>query len=76
MILNNAFTIYKKNNKIYLKNSMGKETLIKQKEKGNFLSVLKDFRDRAPLNKELYESPIPLGGLGYLGYEFSAKSKK
>ena len=26
MILNNAFTIYKKNNKIYLKDSSGKDT--------------------------------------------------
>ncbi|MDE5592119.1 MAG: anthranilate synthase component I family protein, partial [Helicobacter sp.] len=36
-----------------------------------FLDYLKVFRDLAPsLGEELFDLPLPLGGVGYLGYEF------
>lgn len=70
MVLKNAFTIYKKNNKYFLKDYNNKEYSIKQNKKNGFLSLLKEFRKRTPDNKELYEFPLPLGGVGFLGYEF------
>jgi len=69
IVVNEAFTIYKKSAKYYLKDTSGKDYYIKGKN-DNFLSILKRFRKRAPDNKELYEFPIPLGGVGFLGYEF------
>ncbi len=69
IVLKEAFLIYKKNGKYYLKDYNGKDYLIKSKS-GGFLEILKEFRNRAPEDKELYEFPLPLGGVGYLGYEF------
>ncbi|MCK4798577.1 MAG: chorismate-binding protein [Spirochaetes bacterium] len=69
MILKEAFTIYKYKGKYILKEPNGKKYLIKG-SKGGFLSILRQFRNLAPDNKELYEFPIPLGGIGFLGYEF------
>ncbi len=70
MVLKNAFTIYKNNNEYFLKNHNNKKYLIKRNKKCDFLSLLKEFRKRAPDNKELYEFPLPLGGVGFLGYEY------
>lgn len=69
ILLKEAFTIYKMNYKYYLINPNGKKYLIKTIKKG-FLEILKEFRERAPKNEKLYEFPIPLGGIGYLGYSF------
>ncbi|HOV12743.1 MAG TPA: chorismate-binding protein [Spirochaetota bacterium] len=69
LILKEAFTIYKEKDKYYLKNPNGKKYSVGN-VKGGFLQILKEFRDRAPENQNLYEFPIPLGGLGYLGYEY------
>lgn len=69
IILKEAFTVYKYHREYYLKDSNDKKFVLKGSN-GNFLNILKVFRNRAPENKELYEFPIPLGGIGYLGYEF------
>lgn len=69
ILLKEAFTIYKKENKYYLINPDGKKYLIKWGKK-SFLDIIKEFRERAPKNETLYEFPIPLGGIGYLGYNF------
>jgi len=69
ILLKEAFTIYKKDNRYYLINPDGKKYLIKAGKKG-FLDIIKEFRERAPKNENLYEFPIPLGGIGYLGYNF------
>ncbi|MBN2545887.1 MAG: chorismate-binding protein [Spirochaetes bacterium] len=69
MIIKEAFTIYKKSGKYILKDVNNKRFEVKVSKKG-FLGILKEFRQRAPQIKELYEFPIPLGGLGFLGYEF------
>ena len=68
MILKKAFLIYRYKNKYFLKNPDGKKYSIKSNKK-NFLSILKEFRKRAPKDKELYDFPLPLGGIGFLGYE-------
>lgn len=70
MLLKNAFTVYKYKNEYFLKDYNNKKYLIKKNKKCGFLSLLKEFRKRAPDNKELYEFPIPLGGVGFLGYEY------
>ena len=70
MLLKNAFTIYKYKNEYFLKDYNNKKYLIKRNKKCGFLSLLKEFRKKAPDNKELYEFPIPLGGVGFLGYEY------
>ena len=70
MIVKNAFTIYKKKGDYFLKSFNNKEFFIKGGKKCGFLRLLRQFRDRAPENNELYEFPIPLGGAGFLSYEF------
>jgi anthranilate synthase component I len=74
MILKEAFTLYKKNEKFFLKNQNGKQYSIIPKN-GSFLQILKEFRERSPVTENLYEFPIPLGGLGYLGYEFFSEAE-
>jgi len=69
MILKEAFTIYKEKDKYSLLNPNGKKYSIKG-IKNDFLSILQEFRNRCPQDQKLYEFPIPLGGIGYLGYEF------
>jgi anthranilate synthase component I len=70
MILKEAFTVFKKNGEYFLKDYNGRDFLIKGGAKLGFLNILKKFRNRAPEAKELYEFPLPLGGAGFLGYEF------
>jgi anthranilate synthase component 1 len=60
MLLKEAFTIYKKDGKNFLKNPDGRNYRIKGRD-GNFLSLLKEFRNRAPLDENLYEFPLPTG---------------
>ena len=69
LIMKEAFTVYKEKNKYFLKNPDGKKFTI-DNAKGGFLQILKEFRDRTPEVNNLGDFPIPLGGLGYLGYEF------
>lgn len=69
MIAKEAFTIFKKHGRYFLKDYNNKKFEIKPPKKG-FLGILNEFRKRAPELKELYEFPIPLGGAGFLGYEF------
>lgn len=69
MIVKEAFTVFKKNGRYFLKDYNNRKFEVKASKKG-FLGILNEFRKRAPEVKELYEFPIPLGGLGFLGYEF------
>jgi len=69
MVLKEAFTIYKQSNKYFLKNPDGKKYIITG-NKNSFLKIIKEFRDRSPKDNKLYEFPIPLGGIGFIGYEF------
>ncbi len=75
VLLNEAFTIYKKDNSYFLKNPDNRNFKLTG-IKGGFLSLIKEFRDRAPDPGNNYDKPIPLGGIGYLGYEFFAEIEK
>lgn len=69
MILDEAFTIYKINNKYNLRSPDGKNFTFNTNLK-KFLSVLEEIRKKSPVCNMLGEIPIVLGGIGYLGYEF------
>ena len=69
LILKEAFTLYKESDKYFLKNADNDKKFLLSTSK-NFLYLLEEFRKRAPIAEGLSEFPIPLGGLGYLGFEF------
>lgn len=69
LIMKNAFTLYKKDTGYFLLNPNGGNFNLKTRQK-SFLDILTQFREKAPEDPTLYEYPIPLGGIGYLGYEF------
>ncbi|MCG8570201.1 MAG: anthranilate synthase component I family protein [Spirochaetes bacterium] len=69
MIIDEAFTILKKYQKVYLRTKDKKSYAINSRLE-HFLEILEEFRSRAPDPQELSEIPLPLGGLGFLGYEF------
>ncbi|WP_257874292.1 anthranilate synthase component I family protein [Helicobacter sp. 13S00482-2] len=71
MMLKSAFTIVKLGNKYLLKQSDFELDLKTIDENKKFLDWLEFFRKLAPNKPENLEGiPLPLGGMGYLGYEF------
>ncbi len=69
VVIKEAFTVYKKEGGYFLKNPDNKNYKLTGVKNG-FLSIVKGFRDRAPMSDNHYDKPIPLGGVGFLGYEF------
>lgn len=73
LVLKEAFRITQEGKAYYLRNGEQKYSLelIPMPKNPNFLDYLKVFRDLTPpLGEEFMDLPIPLGGVGYLGYEF------
>lgn len=80
LILNEAFRIYKENGSYYLVYAGEKKPLqevlagfreSQENKQFDFLSCLAYFREFAPNVENLPQGlPLPLGGAGYLGYEF------
>ncbi len=68
LLIDEAFTIYKENGQYYLRNPDTKRYSLSTSKK--FLDILEEFRRRAPFSDEIVHIPLPLGGIGYLGYEF------
>lgn len=68
LLIDEAFTVYKENSQYFLRNPDGKKYTLTTGKK--YLDVLAEFRKRAPFSEEIVNIPLPLGGIGYLGYEF------
>lgn len=69
LVLDEAFRLYEKSGVRYLKKK-GEEASELSGDYRDFLDALKAIQRRAPKAEEFYEFPIPLGGTGFLGYEF------
>lgn len=70
MILKEAFTIYKEKERYILKGADNKKFNITTSLK-SYLPIIDEFRKRAPEPPPgLDDLRLPLGGLGYLGYEY------
>ncbi len=68
LILKEAFRITQENQKISLIHEDFNHTF---KDSQNFLQILETLRNLAPTPQNLPQDlPLPLGGVGYLGYEF------
>src|SRR6056297_3234929 len=67
IVLEEAFSVVKKEN-AYYKIQNGDQ----QKLEGftEFMDVVNHYRQKAPNEKVTQDYPIPVGGLGYLGYEY------
>ncbi|MGC9312887.1 MAG: chorismate-binding protein [Sediminispirochaetaceae bacterium] len=69
LMVNEAFTVFEKNRKIFLQIE-GKNYQIRN-HKGDILDALLYFaRQHSPLHQDL---PFPAGGVGFLGYEYAAR---
>ena len=66
LILDEAFTAAKEGKKYYIVNN-GKSDEVKAE---GFLELISSLREKAPVLEEFSTFPVPLGGSGYLGYEF------
>lgn len=71
LMLSSAFVVTKENSRYFLSQNDFKIDLSELDGSKKFLDWLEFFRDFAP-NKpqEITDLPLPLGGMGYLGYEF------
>lgn len=71
MMLSSAFMIIKKQSRYFLKQGDFELDLKAIDPNKKFLDWLEFFRDLAPNKPENIQNiPLPLGGMGYLGYEF------
>ncbi|MDO7252822.1 anthranilate synthase component I family protein [Helicobacter cappadocius] len=71
MMLESAFMVVKQKGRYFLKQADFELDLKEIDEDKKFLDWLEFFRNLAPIKpKELENIPLPLGGIGYLGYEF------
>ncbi|PAF51571.1 chorismate-binding protein [Helicobacter sp. 13S00477-4] len=71
MMLSSAFNIIKNNGKYLLKQNEFSLDLSTEDKNKKFLDWLEFFRHLAPDKPQSIQNlPLPLGGMGYLGYEF------
>lgn len=71
MMLSSAFIIIKDDDKYLLKNESESLNLKDIDPEKKFLDWVEFFRELSPLKPHnLEDIPLPLGGMGYLGYEF------
>ncbi|MFW6262828.1 MAG: anthranilate synthase component I family protein [Thermotogota bacterium] len=67
IVLDEAFSVVKKENQYY---KIQNEVHEKLEGFSEFIDVLKHYRKKAPKDDVPEHYPIPVGGLGYLGYEY------